>query len=361
MSRKITTEEWIAKAKEVHGDTYDYSESEYKGQKYNIKIICKKHGAFYQQAGNHVKQHQGCPLCSKYKRKTTEEFVEKANEVHSYKYDYSKVEYKNSKTKVCIICPEHGEFWQTPSNHLHGYGCMKCGGCSKLDTSDFIEKAKKIHDNKYSYEKTKYVDYKTKVIITCPIHGEFEQNPHDHLSGHGCSICGGCLKYTQEDFITLAHKVHGNKYSYEKTNYITSSEKVIITCPKHGDFTQTPASHLSGIGCPKCKRSRGEETVAHILDEFKVPYNEQFRIKLETEVRKEIIVDFFLPSKNIIIEYNGIQHYEPIKKFGGEETFIERQKRDNYLRNYCKIHKIQLIEIPYTETNIKNFLKELLL
>ena len=100
MSRKITTEEWIAKAKEVHGDTYDYSESEYKGQKYNIKIICKKHGAFYQQAGNHVKQHQGCPLCSKYKRKTTEEFVEKANEVHSYKYDYSKVEYKNSKTNI---------------------------------------------------------------------------------------------------------------------------------------------------------------------------------------------------------------------------------------------------------------------
>ena len=121
-----------------------------------------------------------------------EKFIEKANNKHGDKYDYSKVEYKNAHTKVCIICKEHGEFWQTPSNHLAGHGCQKCKtdkviNHNKLSTEIFIEKCKKLHGDKYDYSKVNYINNYTKVCIICPKHGEFWQIPSDHLRGCGCS------------------------------------------------------------------------------------------------------------------------------------------------------------------------------
>ena len=129
------------------------------------------------------------------------------------KYDYSKVEYTNSKTKVCIICPIHGEFWQIPSSHLSGKGCKKCGMINahnkqKLTTTDFLNKLKEIHGDKYDYSKVEYVSYNTKVCIICPIHGEFWQTPDNLLHKHGCPSCGGSKKITTEEFIKRAKEVH---------------------------------------------------------------------------------------------------------------------------------------------------------
>lgn len=120
---------------------------------------------------------------------TQEEFISKAREVHGDKYDYSKVEYKGNKNKVCIICPEHGEFWQLPSSHLKGAGCPNCSGNKKYTTKEFIEKARKIHGDKYDYSKVEYVNSETKVCIICPEHGEFWQKPARHLMGQGCPNC----------------------------------------------------------------------------------------------------------------------------------------------------------------------------
>ena len=115
------------------------------------------------------------------KKLTTNEFIEKSRKVHGDKYDYSKVNYVNAKTKVCIICPIHGEFWQTPDLHLQGSGCSLCGGKIQLSEDEFIRRANLVHNNKYDYSKVNYINYHTKICIICPIHGEFWQEPANHL------------------------------------------------------------------------------------------------------------------------------------------------------------------------------------
>lgn len=128
--KKHTTESFIGKAKKIHGDRYDYSKTEYVDYNTPLTIICPEHGEFYQKPNSHL-QGCGCKKCNyqlinKDRKLTTEEFIKRARDIHGNKYDYSKVEYINNKTKVCIICHEHGEFWQTPGNHINGAGCPDC-------------------------------------------------------------------------------------------------------------------------------------------------------------------------------------------------------------------------------------------
>ena len=128
------------------------------------------------------------------KKLTLESFLERAEKIHNNKYDYSKVEYVNAKTKVCIICPKHGEFWQTPDNHLKGKGCAYCANVKKITTEEFIERAREVHGDKYDYSSSVYVNNKTKIKIICPIHGEFELTPNAHLQGRGCKKCNKIKK-----------------------------------------------------------------------------------------------------------------------------------------------------------------------
>ena len=258
MPKKKTKEEFIAKAKLVHGDKYDYSKVEYVGALTKVCIICPKHGEFCQEANSHLRG-QGCPKC-KYEKQTctTDEFIAKAKKIHGDKYDYSKVEYVNDRTKVCIICPKHGEFWQTPNSHLNGYGCSKCayevkGKRRSFSKEEFIKKTRKVHGDKYDYSKVNYVNNYTKVCIICHEHGEFWQTPSAHLRGQGCPKCKSKKQTcTTDEFIAKAKKIHGDKYDYSKVNYLNRKTKVCIICPDHGEFWQTPNHHLSGCGCPKC-------------------------------------------------------------------------------------------------------------
>ena len=147
------------------------------------------------------------------KRKSNDEFIREAQSIHHNKYDYSKVEYANNKTKVCLVCPEHGEFWQTPSDHLNGKGCPQCAGNVRCDKDAFIEKAKCIHNDRYDYSKVEYVNAHTKVCIVCPEHGEFWQTPNNHLNGNGCPLCknrkiGDGLRDTVEDFAKKSNEIH---------------------------------------------------------------------------------------------------------------------------------------------------------
>ena len=203
----------------------------------------------------------------------TEEFIEKAKKVHGDKYDYSKVEYINSYTKVCIICPEHGEFWQSPKCHLIGRGCSLCSKNKKLTTETFIEKSRKVHGDKYDYSKTEYVNNHTKVCIICPEHGEFWQRPQSHMDGHGCvkcyaKDCADRFSSTTKEFIEKAREVHGDKYDYSKVNYINSYTKVCIICPKHGEFWQEPKWHLKGGGCKECSLEHKSKTQSKGIDWF---------------------------------------------------------------------------------------------
>ena len=190
-------------------------------------------------------------------KQTTEEFIAKAKAVHGNRYDYSKVEYVNNNTPVEITCRLHGSFWQTPHNHKKGQGCPICGGKKKMTNSDFIKRAQEIHGDKYDYSKSVFKKVTEKVCIICPLHGEFWQEPHAHFGGCGCPQCGkekssSTRKKSNQKFIEEAHKVHGNRYDYSKTKYVDAKTKVCITCKVHGDFWQLPSSHIKGHGCVKC-------------------------------------------------------------------------------------------------------------
>ena len=215
MSKKLTTDEFIKKAKKVHGNKYDYSLVEYINSGIKVKIICPKHGVFEQNSHSHLQNH-GCPYCSESKKLTREEFIEKSKKVHGDKYDYSLVEYKTNHNKVKIICPNHGEFNQSPNSHLNKSGCPECSGNINLSTEKFIDKSRKIHGNKYDYSLVEYKNNHNKVKIICYIHGIFEQNPHNHCKGGNCPKCVGNTLFTKEIFIEKSNNVHGDKYNYSK-------------------------------------------------------------------------------------------------------------------------------------------------
>lgn len=188
---------------------------------------------------------------------TNEEFIRRAREVHGDKYDYSKVDYKRWDIKVCIICPIHGEFWQSPNKHLIGHGCptcgiIKCTNSIRSSTDEFIKKAKRIHGDRYGYSKVDYKGNKNKVCIDCPIHGEFWMSPTHHLRGCGCPYCAGKYMNTNR-FIEKAKEIHIDFFDYSKAEYKNNHTKVCVICPEHGEFYVTPNNFLNGRGCPKCK------------------------------------------------------------------------------------------------------------
>lgn len=189
---------------------------------------------------------------------TQEEFISNSRRAHGNKYDYSKAVYTNSNTKVIIICPVHGEFEQRPVNHMQGYGCkpcgiIKCGRRLRLKLSTFIKKSRAKHGNKYNYDKVQFETSKDYVIIICPTHGEFEQNVNTHMQGKGCQKCAkDRIKTSLGAFIKRSKSKHGDKYNYDKVQFNILTDKVIIICPDHGEFEQVAAYHISGHGCKKC-------------------------------------------------------------------------------------------------------------
>lgn len=297
-----------------------------------------------------------------------DEFIKKSQKIHGDKYDYSKVEYVNNKTKVCIICPEHGEFWQRPCDHLNKKGCPYCRYISsslklRSNTNDFIKKSKNIYGDKYDYSKVDYVNTKTKVCIICPEHGEFWQTPNNFLNGHTCQKCNIEKRAEEQklgkiNFIKRAKQIHGNKYDYSKVEYVNNHTKVCIICPIHGEFWQTPDSHLQGNGCYKCRHSKLEDNLFIFLTKNNIKFETQKSFNW-LKYKKPLRLDFYLPDYNIAIECQGIQHFEPVKYFGGEERFNETRERDIIKRELCEKNGIKIIYITKKDkNNIKNILYE---
>lgn len=296
---------------------------------------------------------------------TKEEFIAKSREVHGDKYDYSRVEYKGNKIKVCIICKKHGEFWQTPYAHMKGQGCPHCVGKAKKDTNSFTVKAVEIHGNKYDYSNVKYINNSTKVCIICKnCNRPFWQIPNAHLRGKGCPYCYGNAKKCTQSFTEEAIKIHGDRYDYSKVNYINNHTKVCIICPTHGEFWQTPVCHLSRKeGCPHCKSSKGESQIEYYLKQNNIEYISQYKVNLQESMifsRNNLKIDFYLPKFNMFIEFHGIQHYEYISFFHRtKENFQIQLDRDKRVREYCKSRKIKLVEIKYTDIdNIERVLSK---
>lgn len=282
------------------------------------------------------------------------EFIWESVQKHGYKYDYRKVNYINKSTKVYIICPEHGGFWQTPKCHINKkHGCPECGKIkanksnqlrSIKASQEFVDKAKLVHDDKYDYSKVNYVNNHTKVCIICPEHGEFYQIPNSHLNGEGCSKCnihkiGNNIRKTTNGYIEEAIQIHGDKYDYSKVNYIDKETKICIICPKHGEFWQSPNKHLYRQGCPKCKESKLESNMALLLTNHNIAYEQQ---KCFSWLGRQKL-DFYLPDYNVAIECQGEQHFKPVEYWGGEEKLKHCKKLDSIKYDKCNLNNVKIL------------------
>jgi len=304
----------------------------------------------------------------------TEIFIKKSKSVHGDKYDYSLVEYLEQSKHVKIICSKHGIFTQTPKKHLHGRGCRKCGHDSrKYTTEEFVSRAKNIHKDKYDYSKSEYKNARTKICIICPEHGVFWQRPAGHLSGKGCDGCNidqfgkFGLAITTEEFIDKSISIHGNKYSYEKSVYVEYNIAVEIICPKHGSFWQKPRDHIvSKSGCPACvHKNEGivGEIVLDIFRDFQIIPNKKIWDSFMGYNRLRFC-DFWLEKDTlkVMIEYDGEQHSRPIR-FGGmpkEKALIQFENQkviDELDKKFCEINNIVLHRISYKDNKRTSLLK----
>ena len=246
----------------------------------------------------------------------TKKFIERAKEVHGNKYDYRKTVYTKAKDKVTVTCHkkdkfgyEHGDFELRACNHLLGTGCPKCGNRFAYTIDEWIRNANIVHSNKYDYSLITETKGRSKGKIICPIHGIFEQELASHLSGCGCPKCNKGVVDTRDGFIESANKIHRNYYNYDKVVYVNRKVPVIITCPRHGDFEQTPDAHLRGCGCKKCKSSILENIVLKMLNNSGIQYIFQYQFG-DKSIYK---ADFFIPETGTIIECQGEQHFYPTK------------------------------------------------
>ena len=280
MGKKISLNDFIKRSNEKHGDKYDYSQSDISGGVHKpLKIICPKHGEFYQAPAEHM-AGADCPKCAyervhNAQRKTQDSFIEQAKKVWGDRYDLSKVIYLGAKEKICVICPQHGEFWIYPNDFLHGHGCQACGGVKKLDTETFIERAKRLF---------------------------------------------------------------GDKYSYNNVNYKNYSAYVDITCPIHGDFKITPRNFFNGYGCPKCAQSHLEKTVEIFFSQKNLEFKYQYKPLWAGKLR----FDFYLPHYNAIIECQGRQHFMQIDYFKGADGYKYTISHDLLKSKLCKENGVAL-------------------
>ena len=292
------------------------------------------------------------------KKLTLEEFINRAKKIHNDNYDYSKVNYINNHTKVCIICPEHGEFWQTPLHHINRkQGCPICSHHQKITKQELIERANKLYDKKYDLSQIdNFSNNKDYITVFChekdkygKEHGQFLTRIDKFLQGTSCPKCGGTKLKTREEFIHDAIEKHHDNYNYDKVKYIGNDIKILIKCNNCGKFFyQRPHDHLNGEGCPFCKHYKLEYEVMKKLDEMGIKYIHQFSFP-DFLKRK---YDICIPKLKYIIECQGEQHFKPTS-FGKTDNdiynkFKKQIDRDNEIYNIA-INKNYNV-IYYTNT-----------
>ena len=301
------------------------------------------------------------------KKLTTDEFVERAREVHGDRYDYGQVVYDGMHVPVTIVCPDHGAFLQKPVDHLSGCGCPRCAqtrrGRRRLTTEEFVERSRAVHGDRYDYGKAVYVDKRTKVEIVCPEHGSFWQLPTNHWKGQGCPVCAGrAREFTTESFVERARKVHGDAYDYSQVEYKTMRTPVTIVCPEHGAFQQTPLAHLSGRGCPQCgairvARSSASDParLAHIADTCEREYghacylqSEEGKAKTVASSRERFGADSFMVSDERM-------RREPEMQAKRDET---RKKNGTYATSQPEIDLGARLVERFGESDVKTQYKD---
>lgn len=289
-------------------------------------------------------------------RKRALQFLEKSRSKHGDKYDYRKVNYVNSHTLVKIICPRHGQFKQQPKIHTQGSGCKYCSLEARMTSQkSFLQRCDKHFKQKYEYPMLQqFIKFTDFVPIVCPKHGEFKQRVNRHMAGHGCKKCGESKRtLTKEQFVKRAKRTHGDRYNYDNAKYKNIHTKVIITCPNHGPFNVSPALHIQRTGCPKCSVSHGHTEIRIILENFNISFVEEYRFDNCRSIYP-LPFDFYIPSKNLLIEFDGIQHFRPIPVFGDFKIIKSHDKIKN---KYASDNGLVLLRIKYDNSEIEQTIR----
>lgn len=387
------TKEFIKESKRVHGNKYDYKFTKFVNKITKVEILCLKHGPFNQEPKSHLNGH-GCKICASEKPKefkfkgqkrnvnTVESLKEDFISIHGDKYDYSLFNsFKSNKDKIKINCPHHGPFDQYIQDHKKGSGCPACALDNKakkfrLTVDTIKERFLEIHGNKYDYSLINdYRNNRQKLPIVCHIdgHGLFYKTADNHLSGRECPKCS-MIKKSKESRLSQKEIIHRfkkaypeNLFDYSQVIYNGIEKPVVIKCnkPGHVEFEITPYAHLKGQGCPKCASTKGELKIQQILEDKNISFVKEK--KFPTLMQNTYLrFDFFVEDYNLLIEYDGQQHFSPVK-FGGItelkaiELFHKAQQRDIMKNKFVAKNNIHLLRIPYWEfNNIEDILNKFL-
>jgi very-short-patch-repair endonuclease len=365
--RTFTNEQFIEKANKVHNNNYNYSQVNYINSQTYINILCNKCNHSFQILPNNHLRGKGCKKCANKlnaikRMKSLEQFIMESKEVHKDEndlpiYDYSLVDYKSTHEKVIIICKSHGNFLQTPSYHLQGSGCNKCGIIDRakkqtFTKEEFIERAIKIHNNKYNYSQVNYINSQTPIIIICNICDYiFNQLPNSHLRGSGCDKCAHKInhenqKLTEVEIIQRAIKVHGNNFDYSNINYQNSQTPINIKCNTcKNNFSQLYTNHITHKqGCPFCSFRKTEKKLFEKLIVLFPKENDiikEFKQKWCKD-KKYLPFDFVISKYNIIIELDGEQHFIQIMNWKSPK---DTQKIDKYKMECANKNNYSVIRI----------------
>lgn len=370
---KDRKQEAIDKANKVHNFKYDYSLiEEYLNNKIHYPVICHKkdsegneHGAFSTTFSRHVNRQQGCPKCkSEHLRQlfslSKEEFIKRCETLFGDKYIFDKTEYINMDTEVIITCPIHGDFKITPHQFLKSLGCKECSKENnkiqeKLSLKEIKDKLDAKHNGNISFVGTQYKGIDALATFYCNKHQtEYSTTTYNAVKGVGCPQCQTESRQQKtfigrEELIKRAIKIHGNKYSFEKLIYNGRKHTGIITCPIHGDFEIILENLLKGHGCSKCSQSLGEALVESKLVENNINFQTQASFSFLKNKQGKKSLDFYLPDYNVAIEYQGAQHFVPIRYFGGQEHLKQQIERDKIKYQLCKDNNIDIFYIVKKE------------
>lgn len=410
---KISLDEFIIKSNIIHNNKYDYSMVNFKTLRDKIEIICPKHGRFIQYATHHIHNKKGCKHCEKENSINTYllNFIKDCNIIHNNKYDYSKVNLVKLKNKIEIICPIHGSFFKRPNEHLNKKsGCQLCKSSKgeKKVRSFLIKNRIKFDEQKRFKEcinirKLPFDFYLPKLNICIEYDGEQHFNSVDKWGGDdrfnniktNDSIKNDfCIRnnikliripYTEYDNIDtilteniLNYKnnikldvlrkkldiVNDYKYQYNFNNYVNVNSQIDIICPLHGLNIKTAYNALQGNCCTYCDESKGEKEIAKYLDKSEISYYRKHKFK-DCKNIFQLPFDFYIPSLRTAIEFDGIQHFQPLQIFGGKEAYERLKINDKIKNSYCEDNYINLIRIRYDQIediyqilwdNLKNYM-----
>ena len=356
MSR-TSKEDFLIKANAAHRDKYGYDKlPDELRMSAKYPIYCKKCGVYFDQllvghvGGEHskAKGHKACyEVTYKSEPRDEEYYRERIVNIHKDRYIYGPIVGTGKNRKIHVWCKEHGLFIQSLTNHLKGYGCFKCSRETAIEKTryaydEYVAKARSIHGDKFDYSLVKFKTVNDDIDIICPVHGNITQRANGHLK-YGCAKCHSDSKIIPKDvFIQRANEVHDNKYDYSEMEYNKTSEKIKIICKEHGPFKQHGGEHLRGSGCPICRSSRGELKIAKMLQKLDIPFIKEFSFTDST-----FRYDFKLVNENILIEFDGEQHFRPVKLWGDEEQFKKQLFIDVEKNILAKLNNCLLIRIPY--------------